>query len=91
MHETLACYCSRTMVTASWGPPAVPSLPPNSPAQYPSHHLEPAVAAGQLLPRLRAVLDHPVPSLTKASCHPAAPTGRCQGRFATTMPVPSTR
>jgi hypothetical protein len=83
---------------------SLPSLPPNSPAQRPcvasgtysdrchalSHHLEPAVAAGQLLPHLCAPLGHPVPSLTEASHRPAVSVDRCQGRCASMVPVPST-
>jgi hypothetical protein len=84
---------------------SVPSIPPNSPAQRPrvtgdidsgcccapSHHLEPAVAIGQLLPHLCTPLGHLVYSLTKASRRPATPIDRCQGRCATTMPTPSTQ
>jgi hypothetical protein len=83
---------------------SVPSLPPNSPVQRPcvaddtdsdcrasSHHLESAITTGQLLPRLRAVLDRPIPSLTEASRHPAAPADCCQGHCTTMMPAPSTR
>jgi hypothetical protein len=78
-----------------------PSIPPNSPAQRPrvtdgtisgrcrapSHHLEHAVAVGQLLPCLFASLGHHVPSLTKASRRPAASVDHCQGRCAATMPA----
>jgi hypothetical protein len=81
------------------------SPPPNSPAQRPrvaddidsnrcrtpSHHLEPAITAGQLLPRLRALLDHHVLSLTEASRCPVALADRYQGRYAAMMLVPCTR
>jgi hypothetical protein len=84
---------------------SVPSLPPNPPAQRPhviggtysgrchapSHHLEPAITTSQLLPHLHAPLGPPVPSLTEASCQPATPADHCQGRYAATMPVLSTR
>jgi hypothetical protein len=81
------------------------SLPPNPPAQHlqvvggidsgrchaPSHHLEPVVGVGQLMPRLRVPLCHPVPSLTEASRRPAALVDCCQGCYATMMPAPSTQ
>jgi hypothetical protein len=38
-----------------------------------------------------APLGRPIPSLTEASSRSTAPVNCCQGRCATTMPVPTTR
>jgi hypothetical protein len=63
----------------------------SSRCRAPSHHLEPTVTAGQLLPHLCMLLGHPVPSLKEASRCPAAPVDRCQGCCAATMSVPITQ